>query len=245
MKRNAIGVILIVLFALPAHADILGEVMKAIKLPTGSTGGARAAAGIDDNTVALGLKEALSIATANAVSAASGLDGYFANQAIKILLPENVGKAAEMLRKIGYEKQVDAFVLSMNRAAEAAAPKAKAHFLEAIKAMTLDDAKKILSGGNTAATEFFQSKTRDKLYQEFKPIVGKSMDQVGVTRSYREMTGKFSALPFVKTESIDLDHYVTTKALEGLFYMVGQEEQKIRTDPAARVTDLLKTVFGK
>ncbi len=245
MRKNTIAIILIVLCALPVHADILGDAMKGMKLPAGLTGGTGTTNSIDNQTVASGLKEALTIGTANAVSTVSGVDGYFANQAIKILLPDKIRQAAEMLRKIGYEKQVDDFVLSMNRAAEAAAPKAKAHFIDAIKAMTFDDARNILSGGDTAGTEFFKSKTSDKLYLEFKPIINKCMEQVDVTRSYKEMTSKFAALPFIKAGAIDLDHYVTTKALDGLFYMVGQEEQKIRTDPAARVTDLLKTVFGK
>jgi hypothetical protein len=111
--------------------------------------------------------------------------------------------------------------------------------------MSMEDARKILSGGNTAATDYFKSKTSSKLYDEFKPSVTESMNQVGVTRSYNAMMGKVPAVPFAKPESVDLDHYVTTKALDGLFYMVGQEEQKIRTNPMAQTTDLLKKVFGK
>lgn len=245
MKKIVVAIVMAVSLISPVYAGVLDDITKNVKLPAGLTGGVGSAGGIDDRTAASGIKEALSISTANAVSSVSRLDGYFSNQAIKILLPDKIRQAAEMLRKIGYEKQVDDFVLSMNRAAETAAPKAKPHFIEAIKVMTFDDARKILSGGNTAATEYFKSKMSDKLYGEFKPIIGKSMEQVGVTRSYKEMAAEFTALPFVKPESIDLDHYVTTKALDGLFYVVGQEEQKIRADPAARVTDLLKTVFGK
>jgi hypothetical protein len=132
----------------------------------------------------------------------------------------------------------------MNRAAEKAAPQAKSIFVGAIKEMTFEDAKKILNGGDTAATDFFKAKTSANLYESFKPIVSSSMDEVGATRSYKEMMGRYTALPFTKAESVDLDHHVTNKALDGLFFMVGQEEKKIRTDPAARVTDLLKTVFG-
>jgi enolase len=139
---------------------------------------------------------------------------------------------------------VDEFVLSMNRAAEKAAPKAKAVFISAIQEMTFEDAKKILNGGDTAATDFFKEKTSANLYESFKPIISSSMDEVGVTRSYKEMMGRYTMLPFTKAESVDLDHHVTNKALDGLFFMVGQEEKKIRTDPAARVTDLLKAVFG-
>ena len=129
--------------------------------------------------------------------------------------------------------------------AEKAAPKAAAIFVDAIKEMTFEDARQILGGGDTAATEFFRRKTHDKLYDAFKPIISASMDEVGVTRSYKEMMGKYETIPFMDKQSLDLDHYVTNKALDGLFYMVGQEEERIRTDPAARGTELLKTVFGK
>jgi hypothetical protein len=140
---------------------------------------------------------------------------------------------------------VDEFVLSMNRAAEKAAPQAKNYFIGAIKEMTFEDAKKIWQGNDTAATEYFKAKTSDKLYTAFKPPISRSMDQVGTAHAYKEMMGKFTSIPFMNAESVDLDHYVTNKALDGLFYMVGQEEKSIRTNPAARTTDLLKKVFGK
>jgi Protein of unknown function (DUF4197) len=135
--------------------------------------------------------------------------------------------------------------VSMNRSAEQAAPFAKQIFWDAIGAMTFEDAKKILSGGNTAATDFFKGKTTDKLTAAFKPVVEKATNDVGVTRQYNDLVGKFQAIPFMKSESLDINHYVVTKSLDGLFYVLGQEEQKIRTNPAARVTDLLKEVFGK
>mgnify|MGYP002392800602 CR=1 FL=1 len=239
MKK--IFIILFVLFTIPCgltFAGPLDEILKGVKIPSvGVT---------DDKTTIAGLKEALSIGTGNAVGSVSKIDGYFKNQLIKILLPDKIQDMANILGKLGYQKQVDNFVLSMNRAAEKAAPKAKAFFVDAIKQMTFEDARKILTGGDTAATEYFKSKTFGKLYDSFKPVISKSMNDVGVTRSYKEMTGKYiSSVPFAKAESLDLDQYVTNKALDGLFYMVGQEEKKIRTDPAARVTDLLKTVFGK
>jgi hypothetical protein len=133
----------------------------------------------------------------------------------------------------------------MNRAAEKAAPFAKQIFWDAIGEMTFEDARKILSGNETAATEYFKGKTTDKLTGVFKPIVDRSMNEVGVTRQYNELVGRFQSIPFVKSETFDLDHYVVTKALDGLFHMVGEEEKKIRTNPTARVTDLLKEVFGK
>ncbi len=219
-------------------ADPLSDIIKGLKIP--SAGG-----GLDNDTIVSGLKEALTVGTGKAVSSVSKLDGYFANQMIKILMPERIQKVSDLAGKFGYQKQVDEFVLSMNRAAEKAAPQAKNYFVGAIKQMTFEDAKKIWQGNDTAATEYFKEKTSDKLFTAFKPTISKSMDQVGTTHAYKEMMGKFTAIPFMNAESVDLDHYVTNKALDGLFYMVGQEEKDIRTRPAARTTDLLKKVFGR
>jgi hypothetical protein len=225
------------LFALPSRAGMFDDIKKGI-------GGVAPKAGPDDSQVVGGLKEALTIGTGNAVSLVSLKDGFFANQAIKILMPEKIQKVADVLGKVGYQKEVDEFVLSMNRAAEKAAPQAKSIFVTAIQEMSFEDARKILNGGDTAATEFFKGKTGSKLSEAFKPIISSCMNEVGATRNYKEMMGKYTALPFMKAESLDLDQHVTNKSLDGLFYMVGQEEKKIRTNPAARVTDLLKTVFG-
>ncbi len=196
----------------------------------------------DDDLVS-GLKEALDVGTKKAVELVSQVDGYFANEVIKILVPEKMQKVASTLGTIGLQKQVDEFVLSMNRAAEKAVPEAISIFVDAIKEMSFDDAKGILTGGDTAATEYFKTKTSETIYDAFKPIISASMEEVGVTKTFKILTDKYSSLPFVEKESIDLDHYVTTKTLDGLFYMLGEEEKKIRTDPAARVTDILKKVF--
>ena len=236
----------VVLFCLGSvsHAGLMDDIGKAI-------GGGKVlrvfGTGADDARIASGLKEALSVGTANTVAATSKVDGYFGNEAIRILMPEKVRKVADVLGKVGYRKEVDEFVLSMNRAAEKAAPRAKAHFVEAIREMTFEDARGILGGGDTAATDYFRGRTRKKLYDEFRPVVSASMDEVGVTRSYKDMVAKYAALPLVggEAESVDLDHHVTAKALDGLFLVLGEEERKIRTDPAARVTDLLKEVFGR
>lgn len=200
---------------------------------------------LDDNTIISGLKEALSVGTENAVRLVSRPDGYFGNEIIRILMPEKIRKVADVLGKVGYQQQVDDFVLSMNRAAEKAAPKAASIFGSAISEMTLEDARGILDGGETAATDYFKAKTSDAIYESFKPIISSSMNEVGVTRSYKQMMDKYTSLPFMKSESLDLDHYVTDKSLNGLFYMLGQEEKKIRTNPKDRVTELLKKVFGK
>ena len=242
-KRIVVAIAILFCLGAVSHAGLMDDIGKVIgggKVP-GVSGSVP-----DDAKVVDGLKEALSVGSANAVSSTSKVDGYFANQAIRILVPEKVRKVADMLGKVGYQKEVDDFVLSMNRAAEKAAPLAKAHFVEAIRAMTFEDARKILGGGDTAATDYFRGKTQKKLFDEFRPVVSSSMGEVGVTRSYKNMVGKYSALPMMgKPESVDLDHHVTTKALDGLFLVLGQEEKKIRTDPTARGTDLLRDVFGK
>ncbi len=200
---------------------------------------------LSDAKIGSGLKEALKIGTENAVNLTGKKDGFFLNQAIKILMPEKLRTFEKGLRAVGYGPQVDEFVLSMNRAAEKASPFAKQIFWDAIGEMTFDDVRKILSGNDTAATDYFRNKTTDKLTVVFTPIVDKAMNEVGVTRQYKELVGRYESIPFVKKESFDLDHYVVTKALDGLFHMVGEEETKIRKNPAARTTDLLKEVFGK
>ncbi len=239
MKKSCIASfsLAILLSVSLAHAGLLDNLMKGVGAPSEQ--------GPDDSTIVSGLKEALSIGTDNAVKNVSRIDGYFGNEMIKILMPEKIQKVAEVLRKVGYQKEVDDFVLSMNRAAEKAAPMATSYFVGAIKEMSFDDARKILNGGDTAATKFFKRKTSDKIAASFKPVVSSSMNEVGVTKKYKDMMARYDSLPFVDKESIDLDNYVTNKAMDGLFYMVGEEEKKIRTDPAARVTDLLKTVFAK
>ncbi|MBA4417840.1 MAG: DUF4197 domain-containing protein [Syntrophus sp. (in: bacteria)] len=223
------------------YAKGLGDLLK----DTGIAGQTSSKAGPDNKTTASGLKEALEIGTGNAVKSVSRTDGYFGNQLVKILLPDKIQKTADVLSKMGYQKQVDDFILSMNRAAEKAAPKAVALFVDAIKGMNFDDAQKILQGSDTAATDYFKTKTSQKLHDAFKPTVSATMNQVGVTRSYKEMMGKADGVPFISKESVDLDNYVTNKTLDGLFTMVGQEEKNIRTNPAARTTGLLKSVFGK
>lgn len=201
--------------------------------------------GPTEATIISGLKEALKIGTQNTVTTVSKMDGYFANESIKIPMPEKFRQVSTVLGSLGFQQQVDDFVLSMNRAAERAAPKATACLVDAITEMSFEDAKNILNGGDTAATDYFRMKATDTLYEAFEPIVVSAMDEVGVTRYYRQIVERYEAVPFMTIQPLDLDAYVTNGALDGLFYMVAQEEKKIRTDPAARVTELLKTVFGK
>jgi len=199
---------------------------------------------LSDAKIGSGLKEALRVGTEATISLTGKTDGYFANQAIKILLPSQLQSADKGLRMVGYGPQLDEFVLSMNRAAEAAAPGAKKIFGDAIGAMSIQDVRKIWSGGDNAATQYFKSKTTNQLTAAFKPIVDKALNQVGVTRQYKELLGRAQSIPFMKTESLDIDRYVLTKSLDGLFVVLGEQEKQIRTNPAARTTDLLKEVFA-
>ncbi len=192
----------------------------------------------------LGIKEALSIGLTNAVGLASRTDGYFASALIKILLPEKLRPVEKGLRLIGAGKLIDDFVLGMNRAAETAAPAAKEIFLGALRQMTISDALQLLRGSDTAATDFFRKTTSDKLITAFRPPIAESLQAVGAMKAYNDMTARFKQIPFMRTDSIDIEAYVTTKAVDGLFLLVAEEEKQIRTNPAARITPLLKDVFG-
>jgi len=225
---------------LPSHAGFFDDLTKTLGLSD------TPANGLDDSTIVKGLKEALSTGTTRAVNAVSKRDGYFSNEMIKILVPEKIRSVTDLLGKFGFQQEVDDFVLGMNRAAEKAAPRATEHFVSALKAMTFDDARAILQGDTTSATAYFKQKTFDNIYASFRPVVAENMKTVGVANSYAQMTKKFESIPFAgSVGSFDLDHYVTTKAVDGLFSMLGEEEKKIRTDPAARGTELLKKVFGR
>ena len=200
---------------------------------------------LSDDTVVSGLKEALQVGSDKAVGTTGKLDGYFLNEAIKILMLQKLRTVEKGLRMVGYGPKVDELVLSMNRAAEQAAPFAKDIFWDAIKEMSFADARKVLRGGDTAATQYFKEKTSAELASTFHPLVKKSMDSVGVPRQYKELVGRYQAIPFMKSEAFDLDHYVVDQALAGLFHILGEEERKIRTDPAAQVSGLLVKVLGK
>lgn len=230
----------IALNATNSCAGFFDDLTKDLGVTTGQSNG------LDNKTIVSGLKEALATGTTNAVNMVSSQDGYYGNQMIKILLPEKIRGVVDLVGKAGFQGQVDEFILTMNRAAEKAAPQATEHFVAALKAMTFEDASKILQGNNTAATEYFKQKTSDRIFSSFKPVVTSSMKENGVNSAYSQLTEKVATIPFAGTiASFDLDQYVTTKAIDGLFLMIGEEENKIRTTPAARGTELLRKVFGK
>lgn len=200
---------------------------------------------LSEEDIIKGLKEALRVGTGKAVELVSVLDGYYKNPNIKIPLPDNVAQLEKFLRTMGMGGQVDAFLLSMNRAAERAAPHARDIFWDAITKMTFTDAKQILDGRDNEATLYFRNKTGDRLTAAFTPIVHDAMADVGVTRIYQDLDQKMKTIPFADQFRFDLDQYVTEKALDGLFFMLAAEERKIREDPQARVTEILRKVFGK
>jgi len=240
-KKHLITLLLIALFTIQAPFALAGfnDFFKGVKEAVGLGGE------LSESKIIEGLKEALEIGTDNAVKLVSRADGYYKNPEIKIPLPGAVQKVEKVLRAVGFGEKVDAFEMSMNRAAEKAAPEAKALFWDTIKKMSFADARKILDGRENEATLYFEENTRDRLAKTFSPIVHKAMSTVGVTRYYQELDAKVRSIPFAGSMAFDLDKYVTDKGLDGLFLMLAEEERKIREDPAARVTDLLKEVFAK
>jgi hypothetical protein len=194
------------------------------------------------------LKQALSVGTEKAVKLVSAPGGYLDNAAIKILLPKNLQVVEKGLRAAGQGPKVDEFIASMNHAAESAAPEAAGIFGAAVKAMTIEDARKLLAGSDTAITDYFKEKTSAQLAVAFRPHVEQAMSASGVTQKYDALVGAAPKLPFGMGGgggSTDINTYVVNKALDGLFYMLGQQEKEIRTNPAARSTALLKQVFGR
>jgi len=235
MKILLTGLCFLVLYSAPLDSQIAEWVEKM---------GLDDVISIENGETVDGLKEALYIGSENAVLQTGQLDGYFRNEVIKILLPENLELVEQGMRMVGQGERVDEFVLSMNRAAEKAAPFAKEIFWGAIRRIDFRDAHAILTGGDTAATDYFRAETSEELAEAFRPVVERATEEVGVTRRYKELVGGYSSIPFTRTLAFDVDDYVVEKALDGLFYVLAEEEGKIRTDPAARVTELLQRVFS-
>jgi uncharacterized protein DUF4197 len=241
MRNLTMRIVVLALPLLTSAHPAWAQFDKALKGLGGVFG---SSGGLSDAKIGSGLQEALKVGTENAVLQTGQTDGFFTNQAIKILMPKPLQAMEQPLRFIGFGPKIDEFVLGMNRAAEKAVPFAKDIFWEAIGQMTFDDAKKILNGGDTAATDYFKAKTSKKLQAAFRPTVETVMNDVGVNRQYNELVGKYQSVPFAKSITFDVNQYVTEKTTDGLFFVVGQEEKKIRTNPTARVTELLKEVFG-
>lgn len=201
--------------------------------------------GLTDSRISAGLKEALTVSTSKAVAQTGRPDGFLKNEAIKILLPDNLRKVGDGMRLVGMGSQVDELEVGMNRAAEQAAPEAKQIFVHALSQMTFADAREILSGSDTAATDYFRRTSSAELTQAFAPVVHRAMERVGVIQQYNRVMQGAAFGPWLGNQKkLNIDDYVVQKTLDGLFYELGQEEKRIRTNPAAQTTALLKQVFG-
>ena len=201
--------------------------------------------GLSEKDAADGIKEALVNGTGESVKMVSVMDGYWGNPEIKIPFPSEAKNVETKLRAIGMGKQVDQFNVSMNRAAEKAAEEAKPIFIAAIKGMTVKDAINIVRGENNAATMYLKKTTSQELNAAFQPPIKTSLDNVNASKYWTEVISVYNAIPLVKKMNPDLTAYVTDKAIEGLFVMIAKEELRIRKDPMARTSELLKKVFGK
>jgi hypothetical protein len=193
---------------------------------------------------ATGLRQALAQGANQAVSSLGRKDGFFLNKQVKIPLPPRLAKAEKVMRLAGMGAQADDLVLAMNRAAEAAVPEAKPLLLDAVKSMSVDDAKKILTGGDDSVTQFFKAKTSEPLMVKFMPIVQKYTANVGLAKKYNQVAGRGLELGLIRKEDADLESYVARSALDGVYKIIGQEEKAIRANPAQAIGDLAKKVFG-
>ncbi len=198
---------------------------------------------LDHDTVIAGLREALRVGAGRAVDRISVIDGFLGNELIRILMPEELASMARALRRIGLGRQVDELEVGMNRAAEKAAGEVREVLWREIRGLTFADAMSILHGGPTAATDYFRERTEIELRGRFRPIVVARMEEVGLSRLYAELAERYNRLPLVKRAAVDLNGYVTEKALAGVFTVLGEEEARIRADPLARTTELLRRVF--
>jgi len=226
------------LIASTSFAQLPGKFKQ--KLPTSIN-----KSSLSEEQIGKGLKEALTKGVKKAVDRLSKPDGFFKDLAIKILMPPDAKKVEDKLRAVGQGKKVDDAIESFNRAAEDASIQAKDIFIKAITSMTIQDAKKILSGKNDAATNFLKEKTRQELYNKFEPIIKASLDKVGATKHWETMMTSYNKIPFVKKVNPNLKEFVTNKAIDGIFAQIAKEEKEIRNNPKSRTTDLLKEVFAK
>jgi len=243
-KTILLSSLLVMLFS--SHAQGLKGLLK--KDSSGKTGigkllGPGSKPGLSNDEIIAGLKEALNVGTDNASRQLSNVDGFFKDAAIKILMSEEAKKVESKLRGLGMGKQVDNAILSMNRAAEDASKEVAPIFMNAIKGITIGDGLSILKGGDFAATNYLKDRTTASLTEKFRPIIETSLQKVDATKYWNTVFTNYNRFSTEKVNT-DLVAYVTEKALAGLFYQVGLEEQKIRKDPLARTTDILKKVFN-
>ncbi|TDE15532.1 DUF4197 domain-containing protein [Dyadobacter psychrotolerans] len=214
----------------------LGKLFEQVQSPAGV---------LSEGDIAKGLKEALNIGVSNGSAEASKVDGFYKNELIKLVIPPEAQKVAETLRKMGLGAEVDKFTLSLNRAAEDAAKKSKPIFVKAVTSMTITDAVSILKGQDDAATQYLKKTTNSDLYKTFFPVVDSTLKINKATQYYADIVNIYNKLPLVKKVDPNLKEYATQKTIDGLYVLIAQEEKKIRKDPVARVSDLLKKVFSQ
>jgi hypothetical protein len=224
------------LFSFSSNAQLLNEAMKLVG--SGNSG-------LTEKDAAAGIREALVKGTNESVAVVSKLNGYFANPEIKIPFPQSAKNIESKLRSIGLGSKVDEAVLAINRAAEDAAKGAEPIFVAAVKNMSISDAIQVVKGGNDAATRYLAQATTPELKARFTPVIKASLDKVNATKYWEDLVKTYNQIPFVTKQNPDLAEYATDKAISGLFIMIAKEELKIRQNPAARTTELLKRVFGK
>jgi Protein of unknown function (DUF4197) len=211
---------------------------------SGVLGSSKSGSGLSNEDIVSGLKEALTVGAQNSANKLSEVNGFMGNAAIKVLMPDEVKKVESTLRSAGLGKLVDDAILSMNRAAEEASKSAAPIFVDAVKSMNVQDALGILRGNDSAATTYLKGKTWDPLTSAFKPVIDAALEKTGATKYWAAVFEAYNKIPLTKKVNTDLSNYVTGRALGGMFYQVALEEQSIRKNPAARVNDILKKVFG-
>lgn len=242
MKTFSILALTLLMCVQCTSQNILDRAKKEVNKQTGIDLGGSS---LSNDEIIRGLKEALNVGSQNASSKASMVDGFFKNPAIKIPFPPEVKVVETKARQIGLGSQVDKFVLTLNRAAEEASKEAAPVFMDAIRTMTIQDGLSILNGGDNAATNYLKGRTTAELTNRFSPIVKRAVNKVELTRYWNPVITAYNKIPGVTKKNPDLDRYITEKTLEGLFRLIAEEETKIRKDPAARVSDILRKVFGK
>ena len=243
----ALPVFVLPVLAGPVRAQNLQGLLEGLVRQQGQPaqpGQAQGLAGISDLDANRGLKTALETGALAAVKLLGRQDGFLANPQVHIPLPKAMLDAAKLMRSLGMGKQLDDLEVSLNRAAETAVPMAKNLLVDAVRNITVADAKKILTGGDTSVTEFFADKTRTPLGGTFLPVVHDATSKVGLVQKYDRVVGKAQAMGLYKPEDPSVDHYVTRKALDGLYFMIGEEEKKIRRDPVGTGSAILQKVFG-
>lgn len=244
MKKIIIPTLALFVLSISAcTSQDLTKVAKTVgnEVLNGSTGTSKP---LTNDEVINGLRNALTVGTNNSTSLASKLDGYYKNPALFIPFPPEAIKVKEKMDALGFKDQTDKFVLTLNRAAEEAAKEAAPVFINAIKAMTIGDGFAILNGKDNAATQYLKDKTSAELKVKFRPVVQRAIDKVELTKYWNPIITQYNKIPLVEKQNPDLTAYVTDRAMQGLFKLIADEEYKIRKNPAARVNDILKRVFG-